>query len=152
MIKKFFKDIGVWNTFQKGFTGPIGGKKLSNDTVKQLQRNKYLNCKTCYYLSTQVQLHVVKNFILVKNFIYIKAAKDAWKILINFYSYDGEEIYDEKQGIENFDEAKKEEIAEIVDTIEDEEFVIQEEISHMVEKKKMKSLMKLKMCLKIMTA
>ena len=73
MMNDFFKDIGVWNIIQKGFTKPIAGIELSNDAVQQLKRNRQLNYKALYYLSIQVQLHVVKKFI------HVKIAKEAWK-------------------------------------------------------------------------
>ena len=123
MMKNFFKNIRVLNIIQKGFMEPIEGTELSRDAVEQLERNRQLNYKALYYLHTQVQLHVAKKFI------HVKTAKEAWKFLTNSYGHGEEE--EEK---EVFDEAKKEEIVTIVDTHENEEIVIEEEISQVVEK------------------
>ena len=56
---------------------PIEGIELSSDAVKELERNRQLDCKAMYYLNTQVQLHVAKKFI------HAKSAKEAWTILVN---------------------------------------------------------------------
>ena len=129
MIKDFFKNIGVWNIIQKGFTEPIASTELSSDAIQQLKKNEQLNYKALYYLYTQVQLHVVKKFI------HVKTAKETWKFLINSYGRAGEEeICDEEKENEYFDESKKEEIAEIVSAHEDEEFMTQKEISQVIEK------------------
>ena len=85
-MKDFFKDIGVWNIIQKGFTEPLTGTELSIDAIKQLERNRQLNCKTLYYL------------------IDVKTAKEVWKFLINSYGHGGEEICDEEEEKEVFDE------------------------------------------------
>ena len=56
--------------------------------------------------------------------------------MINSYGHGGEEeICDEEKENEYFDESKKEKIVEVVSAHEDEEFVIQEEISCVIEEK-----------------
>ncbi|XP_071907816.1 uncharacterized protein [Coffea arabica] len=76
-MKNFFQNIGVWNIVETGYTEPIEGKELSSDAVKELEKNRQLDCKAMYYLNTQVQLHVAKKFI------HAKSAKEAWTILVN---------------------------------------------------------------------
>ena len=56
--------------------------------------------------------------------------------------YGGEEICDEKEDKEYFDKSKKEKIVEVAGTLKVEEFVTEEEISQVVEKK-VKLLVKL---------
>ena len=76
-MKNFFHNIGVWNIVETGYTEPVEGIELSSDAVKELERNRQLDCKAMYYLNTQVQLHVAKKFI------HAKSAKEAWTILVN---------------------------------------------------------------------
>ena len=99
--EEFYQKIRIWNIIQKGFTESIADTELSSDAVKQLRKNRQLNCKTFYYFSTQIQLHVVKKFI------HVNTLKQTWNFLINFHDHDGEKICDEEEEIKFFDETKK---------------------------------------------
>ena len=52
----------------------------------------------------------------------------------SYCSHGGEKTCDEDEETEFFDQSKKEEIIEFVGTLEDKEFVTQEEISHVIDK------------------
>ena len=73
--------------------------KSQSDAIKELERNRQLDCKPFYYLNTQIQLHVTKKFI------HVKKAKEAWKFLIISYcDHGGEETCDEEEETKCFDE------------------------------------------------
>ena len=90
-MKRFFHVIGIWDIVEKGFMEPKASSKSSNDLIKELKRNRQLDCKTFNYLNTQIQLHVANKFI------HAKTANEAWIFLIYFYSHGREEICDEKE-------------------------------------------------------
>ena len=66
MMKAFFQAIGLWNIFQKGFNKLAEYAKLLSSAIKELERNKRLDCTAFHYLSTKIQLHIAKKFIHTK--------------------------------------------------------------------------------------
>nr|XP_009757116.1 PREDICTED: uncharacterized protein LOC104210023 [Nicotiana sylvestris]XP_016477377.1 PREDICTED: uncharacterized protein LOC107798859 [Nicotiana tabacum] len=76
-MKCFFNVVGLWSIVETGFEEPPKGTTLTGDAAKQLEKNRQLDYKARYYLTSKVELHVSNKFL------HAKSTKEAWRILVN---------------------------------------------------------------------
>ncbi|OIT27673.1 retrovirus-related pol polyprotein from transposon tnt 1-94, partial [Nicotiana attenuata] len=76
-MKYFFNVAGLWSIVETRFEEPPEGTTLTDDASKQLEENRQLDYKACYYLTSKVEFRVSKKFL------HAKSTKEAWTILVN---------------------------------------------------------------------
>ncbi|XP_070010427.1 uncharacterized protein [Nicotiana sylvestris] len=76
-MKYFFNVAGLLSIVETGSDEPPEGTTLTGDAATQLEKNRQLDYKARYYVTSKVELRVSNKFL------HAKSTKEAWRILVN---------------------------------------------------------------------